>query len=505
MKGVVLIMNKKMKSLALLLVGIMSLGTLTACSGGNSSTPTPAGDNQTTASSTDNKKTDAPVNLVWWTIGNEPKDLKMVNDKINEYTKEKLNVTLEIKYASWGEYGDKVSKVVQSGENYDIAFGAGINNYTDLAAKGYFADLTDLVPTAAPALWDFIPSDLWKGVTMNDKIFGVPTYKDSSQSQYWVWDKELVEKLGIDYQNIKTLEELEPALQAIKADNPSEYPLVLQGIEGINGFMATINEIDEFLTKPYVGINYNDTTGTVVSPWEQDYVMDNLRTVHKWFKEGLINPDAATLTESPKYRPVTSDQGYPHADADWTNSRNYPVVSNMFFGPKYSTKTIQGSFLVVSAGSKHQEEALKVIELFNTDEYARNLLAFGIEDTHYKKTGDNTIEILSDGYQAPAYSQATFFNMYVVDPAPATKWTDLQAHNETATSSPALGFTFNTDPVKNQVAACANIQAKYEPSLITGSVNPDEVVPKMLDELNKAGYQEIITEAQNQLNAFLGK
>ena len=234
MKGVVLIMNKKMKSLALLLVGIMSLGTLTACSGGNSSTPTPAGDNQTTASSTDNKKTDAPVNLVWWTIGNEPKDLKMVNDKINEYTKEKLNVTLEIKYASWGEYGDKVSKVVQSGENYDIAFGASINNYTDLAAKGYFADLTDLVPTAAPALWDFIPSDLWKGVTMNDKIFGVPTYKDSSQSQYWVWDKELVEKLGIDYQNIKTLEELEPALQAIKADNPSEYPLVLQGIEGIN-------------------------------------------------------------------------------------------------------------------------------------------------------------------------------------------------------------------------------------------------------------------------------
>ena len=494
-------MNKKMKALALLLVGIMSVGTMTACSSGQSA----EGDTSSTGTSQGTEKTDAPVNLVWWTIGNEPKELKAVNDKINEYTKEKLNVTIEFRYASWGEYAEKLSKIVQSGENYDIAFGASINNYADLASKGYFADLKEILPTTAPALWDFLPEHLWKGVTVNDQIFGVPVYKDSSQSQYWVWDQELVERLGIDYQNIFTLEDLDPALRAIKADDPSKYPLILQGGEGINGFIATVNSTDEFLDNPYVGISYDDPSAKVISPWEQEGVMNNLRILHTWFNDGLINPDAATLTEASKYRPVTSDQGYPHAEADWANSRQYPVVSNMFFGPKYSTKTIQGSFLVVSAGSKHKEEALKVIELFNTDSYARNLLAFGIEDQHYKKTGDNTIEILNDAYQVPAYSQATFFNMYVVDPAPATKWTDLQAHNEKATASPALGFTFDTNPVKNQVAACANIQAKYKPSLITGSVDPDVVVPKMLEELNKAGYQDILLEAQAQLDAYLGK
>lgn len=493
-------MNRKMKSLALLLVGIMSIGTLTACSGSTE----PAPDASKTEAPASDKK-DKPVNLVWWTIGNEPKDLKAVTDKINEYTLEKLNVTLDIKYASWGEYGEKLSKIVQSGETYDIAFGASINGYQDLASKGYFADLSQVLPTATPALWDFIPEQLWKGVTINDQIFGVPAFKDSAQSQYWVWDEALVEKLGIDYQNIKTLEELEPALRTIKENDPSSYPLILTKSEGINGFMATVNELDELLTKPYAGVKYTDASATVISPWEQESVMENLRTLHKWFKDGLINQDAATLAENPKYRPISSEQGYPHAEADWAIAREYPVKSNMFFGPAYSTKSIQGSFLSVSAGSKHIEEAAKVIELINTDSYFRNLVAFGIEGTHYEKTGDNTIKVLNDGYQVPAYSQGTFFNMYVVDPAPATKWTDLQAHIETAFSSPALGFTFNTDPVKNQVAACANIQDKYEPSLITGSVDPDVVVPKMLEELNKAGYQDILKEAQTQLNAFLGK
>ncbi|MEG0950851.1 MAG: DUF3502 domain-containing protein, partial [Niameybacter sp.] len=174
-------------------------------------------------------------------------------------------------------------------------------------------------------------------------------------------------------------------------------------------------------------------------------------------------------------------------------------------GPAYSTGTIQGSFISISEGSKYKEEAVKLLELVNTDAYVRNLLAFGIEDQHYKKTGDNTSEVLNDGYSAPAYSQGTIFNIYVTDPAPATKWADLQAQLEGAFASPALGFTFNTENVNNQIAACANIQAKYEPSLMTGSVNPDEVVPKMLEELNKAGYQEIITEVQTQLDAYLGK
>lgn len=498
-------MNKKMKikALALMLIGAMSMGSLVGCSGGTDSVQTPADKDKTEA--TGDKTSEKPVELVWWTVGTEPTDLAMVNDAINEYTKEKLNVTLDIKYAGWGDYGDKLSKIVQSGESYDLAFGAGINGYQDLANKGYFADLTDLLPTVTPALYEFIPEALWQGITINEQIVGVPAYKDSAQAQYWVWDQATVEELGIDYTNIRTLPELEVALKAMKAAKPGEYPLTIAGTEGINGFIATQCGYDELVVKPSIGVSYADETAKVVGVWEQENTLENLRIIHSWFKEGLINQDAATLTEAPKHSKVYAAQGYPHADADWSKTEGYPVVSNMYFGPAYSTRTIQGSFMAISAGSKHIEESLKVIELINTDPYMRNLLAFGIEDVHYKKTGDTSIEVIGDKYAAPAYSQGTFFNMYTVDPAPASKWEDLRIQTESAFSSPALGFTFDTQNVQNQIAACVNIEDKYRPSLLTGSVDPDEVLPKMIAELNKAGYQDIIAEVQTQLDEYLGK
>lgn len=483
-------MNKRMKKLAVVLTGVLALSSLTGCSGGP-------------AKSSAKGASQEPVELVWWLIGNEPKDLELVNEEINKYTKEKLNTTIKFRYASWGEYGDKLSKIIQGGEDFDIAFGSSINGYMELANKGYFADLTEVIPEKAPLLDEFIVDELWKAVTVKGKVFGVPTFKDSAQSQYWVWDKELVEELDIDYKNIKTLEDLEPALVKIKEARPSTYPLILAGTEGVNGFFPAVNRLDIFSTQ--IGVRVDDPTATVISAWEDEALVENLRTLHRWFKQGLINPDAATLTESPKYKAVFSAQGYPHADADWVTSCGYPVVSSLFADPLYSTGTIQGSFQVISAGSKHIEEAVKVLELFNTDSYARNLLAFGIEGKHYEKTGDNTIKILNDDYQVPSYSQATFFNMYAVDPAPAEKWTDLQKHMEKAISSPALGVTFDSQPVQNEVAACSNIIDKYMASLMTGSVDPDETIPKLLDELNNAGYQDIKDELQKQIDEFLGK
>ena len=499
-------MSRKIKATALLLIGLMSFSTLVGCSKDN--TEQKAEDattgQQTTASQQEkpvqNPQKEEPVNLIWWTIGNEPKDYQIVSEAINEYTKEKLNVTVTLKYASWGDYGKKLSNIIQSGEPYDIAFGSGINGYGDLINKGYFADLTGYLNEVAPDLKSFIPEELWQGVTSNGEIFGVPAFKDSAQAQYWVWDKELVERLNIDISQINTLQELEPALKKIKEDDPTKYPLILTGNEGINGFMIAINNFDGLATG--VGVKYDDESAKVQILWEDPGVMENLKIIHKWFNEGLINPDAATLTEAPKYRPVYAAQGFPHA---WENAIDYPRADHHFFGPAYSTGTIQGSFLAISEASKHIEESLQLIELVNTDAYLRNLLAYGVEGTHYNKLTDNSIEKISDRYEAPAYTQGTFFNMYTVAPAPETMWSDLKKQQESAFASPALGFSLDRQPIQNQMAACTNIIDKYQPSLLTGAMNPEEMVPVMLEELEKAGIQDIVDEVQKQLDAYLGK
>ena len=44
-----------------------------------------------------------------------------------------------------------------------------------------------------------VPEDYWKACEVGGRIYGVPTYKDSSQSEYVVWDKAKIEAAGYDY------------------------------------------------------------------------------------------------------------------------------------------------------------------------------------------------------------------------------------------------------------------------------------------------------------------
>ena len=63
------------------------------------------------------------VKLTWYTIGQTPKDLDMVQEKANEYLKEKINATIDMKFIKLlGDYTQKIGVIINSGEPYDLAF-----------------------------------------------------------------------------------------------------------------------------------------------------------------------------------------------------------------------------------------------------------------------------------------------------------------------------------------------------------------------------------------------
>ena len=67
------------------------------------------------------------------------------------------------------------------------------------------------------------------------------------------------------------------------------------------------------------------------------------------------------------------------------------------YGPIYTTSTIQGSLNAISANSKYKKEALKYLELVNTDPKLRNMLAFGELGVDYNNVdGEKVIERTSD-------------------------------------------------------------------------------------------------------------
>ncbi|WP_391572416.1 extracellular solute-binding protein [Cohnella sp.] len=122
----------------------------------NSSTPSNAS-TQSAEASKPAASGEVPT-LVWWTIGGQvPANFDKAIAAMNEYTAEKIGVKIDIKVASWGDWDTKINTIVNTGEPFDIMF-TNNSKYSQQVNMGAFADLTDLVQSETPDLYNFIPT-----------------------------------------------------------------------------------------------------------------------------------------------------------------------------------------------------------------------------------------------------------------------------------------------------------------------------------------------------------
>lgn len=496
-------MKRALKFISTLCVLTLMLTALAAC-GGSKPASTTDGSQATPDTSKDSETTSKDIpTLTWWTIGGQvPNNFSKAVDAMNAYTAEKIGVKVDIKVASWGEWDTKMNTIVNTGEPFDIMF-TNSGKYSKQVAMGAFADITDLVQSETPDLYKLIPEKVWEGTKIGGKYYSVPTYKDSALTQYWVFDDKYVQKYNIDINNIKTLQDLDKPLRDMKAgEGKSFYPLPMTQGEGLNGFF---NEYDDLtLGFPPIGVKADDAARTVVSVLEQPDVMANLKLLHQWYQDGIINPDAPTKTENDKGRPFFAAQAFPGAEVSWQINdaiEKYNMVQH--YGPIYTTSTIQGSLNAISANSKYKKEALKYLELVNTDPKLRNMLAFGELGVDYNNVdGEKVIERTSDTWPLAAYTQGTFFNLAVTKGAPEDQWEQVKKLNDAATSSTILGFALDITDLQTEVANCQAVWDKYKYEIITGASDPEKVIPKVTAELKSAGMDTIMQAAQEQINNY---
>ncbi|MGL6175231.1 MAG: DUF3502 domain-containing protein, partial [Cellulosilyticaceae bacterium] len=231
----------------------------------------------------------------------------------------------------------------------------------------------------------------------------------------------------------------------------------------------------------------------------------NLVTTHEYYQKGYINSDGAIVTsEEDVKRFVTKGDGQPYAENLWSQGLGYEVVASTIMEPIVTTGSVRGAITAVSATSSYPEEAIKLLNLINTDEYLRNSLNYGIEDMHYKKVGERTIRLLerSKEYSVPYYVQGNLFNTYVLEGEPEDKWDEFEKFNKQSIVSPILGFNFNATPVINQEKNIENVLDVFGAPLYTGSVDPRVYVPKLNDKLKEAGIVEVIDEVQKQIDKW---
>lgn len=153
---------------------------------------------------------------------------------------------------------------------------------------------------------------------------------------------------------------------------------------------------------------------------------------------------------------------------------------------------------------------MQFINLAYTDVQLANLLCHGIEGRHYEVVNTDTKQIdfpegktsATVGYPQKYWGWPNQTISYVFESQDPNIWDYRKEFVSTAVQSPAKGFVFDNSSVSAEITACKNVLAKYHNALLTGSINPDEALPKLNEELKSAGVETIISTKQAQLDAW---
>lgn len=482
---------KKLSSL-ILATTIASTAVLTGC--------TSSKDDKSDASTSSNGDT---TNLVWYMIGTPQKDQDKVMEKVNEYTKDKIGVTVDLRMVDWGDYGQKMQVITSSGEPYDICFAS---DYALNAQKGAYLEITDdLLNNNAKELKETIDPLFLEGASINGKLYGIPANKEVGQQLGWAYNVKMAKELGIDMTNVKTLEDLEPILEKVKKEKP-ELKMPMAAGSGFFPYMPYDYLLGENL--PF-GISLEGDTTKVVNIYEQEDVKKTLQTLRRYYQKGLVHAQAATDTDPHDMKVenwfVRKEQYAPGAVESWSQNAGYEIGYSAMHDPLTINNSVTGSVMAISASSKNPEKAMEFLNLLNTDEYLRNLIDKGIEGEHYTSNDNGTISKTdkSDLYSMPSWALGNVFNVKPWDTDPEDKIEQYKKFNEAAVASPTLGFYPDTTNVSTQIATLANVVQEFKAPLFTGSVDTDKYLNELNKKLKASGLDDVIAEIQKQYDEWM--
>lgn len=500
-----------------LLLLLIVLAVLTACSSGNESagetaattppaTATSSPTETSTAAPTEELK---PVELIWYYPGPDiPADLQAVEDAVNKITQAKIKATIKLKPAAFGDYTQKMNIVVSAGEKADIIWTSSwLFEYAQNQGKGAFIELDALIDQYAPETKASLPGFLLDAARIGGKIYAVPNYQTITGREGFVIQKRYADKYKLDVNSIKQLEDIEPFLEQIKQGEPDAVPFILDH----NGFFAgmTMSLGYEWLANP-ISVSL-DNPGKVLNSFDSPYYKRYTDLMRSWYTKGYINKDAATLKQRGDLLKTgqaavlfidSMNAGTEVAQKGQNDGNDVILVPITPFFTQ--TSYVIGTMQAISRTSENPERAMMFINLLNTDQELFNTIAYGIEGKHYEKVADNIVKVNKEAGYAPnaAWVFGNIFNGYLQEGQDPGVFAQNKADNESATASPLMGFTFMPAAVTAEISNITAVIDQYGPGLNTGTIDPNEKLPEFLDKLKSAGIDKVMEEAQKQLDAF---
>ncbi len=464
------------------------------------------------------------VSIVYF--GTPEADVALVEEKLNEFFKEKINATVKLQPISASDYQNRTELMMNTGEKMDLVFTASWLNYFGNVTKGAFLELDELLDKHGQGIKDTIHPLYLEAPRLKGKLYAVPTNKEITQGQSFTYRKDIVDKYDIPIETINKWADLEPWFEKMGKQEPGMTNLFLSGGSGNSGggiYMMFETNSDYRPIGPMPGktqmffVDYTSSdvkVKTVLDPELVNINKKELELFRKYYEKGYINSDAATSkTNAADLRRqgklwMSSGVWKPGSDIEVKIADNnlYDYVSHVVTEPIVTTDLATGSMMSISRTSEDPERAMMVLNYLHTDPYVINLIVHGIEGKHYKKVGDNRIEPIADsGYGASALFWVIGSQMlnYLKPGQPDDLYESWKKFNDEAVRFPLMGFVFDDTNVKNEVAQLTGIIAEYK-TIATGALpNPSKLLDERNAKLKSAGIEKVQAELQTQIDAWL--
>ena len=548
----------KKRTICLLLAMIMVLSIVLA--GCSKTAETPAADETpaTTepAETTDNTETpEAPeetaepaleqktIQLMITGAGKQANSDKVwaaFNEQLQQYVP---NTTVEFIDVSFDEYSEKFSQVLASGEGVDLAWTGWLINKPQNIADGNLMPLDDLLAEYGQGIVDvlgenvveihrnadgniyYLPS--WQGLCGERRGWLVVTEIAELAGDTWIEDTEAaLNKWRNNYSGIEDFQAvLDQATKYLAA--AKEAGKLGAGINTGRAFgWSMYNGMYSFLGVggAEIGITYCDGTFTVKDGVAGEHYKLYAKTMADWYKEGYIRSDIMSVDTStltmPKNGEITDTTYVFSCDPYLTEADQEAAIADAGMDMTY-LPIEENAYLILGGDTSYAipycadepERAMMVLNAIYSQPDLYNTLIYGIEGEDYTKNADGTITTsyvgasptADDSYGIQRWIIGSCKNALINNGTDPNYYADLEALEATAQVNPILNFTFDRTNVEGICASILNVYYEYGPQIDNGVAgdNWEELYNNYMAARKDAGIEELVTEFQNQLNAYI--
>ena len=483
--------------------------SMTAC--GNSE----AGGSKDSAKNNGNG--DEPYTVTMVLNGSTQPDEERIEQKINEILEPELNADLDIVVLPWASASQQLQLMLSGDEKIDVFYTQATNAVQYMNA-GQIIDMSELIDKYGTNIKQIYGEDIAKINQIDGFVYGVPNQIERGSIPAVFMRKDLVEKYNIDTAQIKEPKDLETVFETVKAGEPDMT--MLYSINDGDTPVTRLFRGDNLSDNNYLGVLMDQTNSTKLENFfATDWFKDTTTMLYNWYQKGYISQDAGTNTEN--WRTVCKAGNlfslffayHPGTPVEFESSTGYEFEIVPFYNePIINSSSYNGVTFSIAQNSENPEKTMEVLDYIYGSSEIMNLLNWGEQDKDYVIedadngiinfpegiTSDNAGYNLNLGWELP--NQFIAYKWTGSDPQ---LWEKMEEFNSSAKSSKAVGFLFDSSNYSSEIAALSNIVKQYSGALYSGSGDPDELIPELLEALDDAGINEVIQAKQEQLDAFL--